>query len=169
LTDAVAADHSIQWREWAEIDETRIAVEATCLSCGQTIFGPVPKRASAVEVTSIMSTMFRMMTFECEPDGSAQDFDTNDPITIDRWELDEEAGANPELFGNFVVEFPISMTYGLAEPVDEAQAVIRAFPGVQRAEHDDREQVRVWGRGVDHARLVEVLEEWRQRGAPKSH
>jgi hypothetical protein len=80
-------------------------------------------------------------------------------LSVERYD-DPEALADPEGWGHLAVGFSDEAANDREDLVAQCVDVIAAFPGVQRAEHEDRELILVWGPDVDPEQLEATLLAW---------
>jgi hypothetical protein len=79
--------------------------------------------------------------------------------------VDPEALANPDIYGDFVVNYSDEIARGHQNLVVQSLAEVESFPGVRAATHSDREQLTVWGR-VDLKALDSHLRAWWEERLP---
>jgi hypothetical protein len=73
---------------------------------------------------------------------------------------DPDSIVDGRIHGDFTVKFSDVAAAEYAGLVEQTVQVIKAFPGVRDAVHENRELIVVWGADVDRTALWRALHEW---------
>lgn len=127
----------------SQIDEVRAAVTARSLAMSEEVLRPEPRPKADQPYTR---------------DEAIHALLQSGWMNVER-HIDPEAIADPEDHGDFIVDYNDNIAHNFEASVEASVEVVRAFPGVTQARHEDRELILGWGH-VNLGELEARLRSW---------